>query len=589
MKKKYYFQISLVIIAIGFVSVQLIESKNYSQNQNLLAVNHSSDIEKSRISEYSQTTSNSLIWVDDQASWNENLLSSTNLLISENGFAKPLDGNGDYSYTSTIKTFDTAVKATSLVFKQSPIWNNWNPISNVGPSNASDAPILISVSNDNYYFLAKGPTSAYYAWFSDDMINWEMRGRVTNDGGLVGRWTTSAEYKDGKFYIYYDSPNDQDPHVIIDTNLDDGIVGSYEGIAFDDPSDGSDSAVFRDDEDGLFHLIYEDWSPIKARDYSWDSPLAGHTSSADGVNGFEPNEHPPVIDQRTTPTGNFDTYQHPQSGTLTYEIHQPEQNAYGDFTMIKVGSQYYLFSDYEPVGQSIRTARFTSNSLYQEFEFAGSLGSGHPDPTIGFAEGQFYLITQQNTDYVSPGPWVNGVMARAGVDTDGDSAIDQWTEWKDVYETYDHKLNYVRVVESTPALLDLSDLMDGYGFQFEIKIDNSIITDVSPLIDSVKMDYNESTLSVFDPSSALPLNVLFDNQTESLKVYSKDILKYESLRLFDMSGKLLLDIRSTDFEIIDSNIIEITAPKGFSEGTYILKLALKNGKNNSIKFIINKS
>jgi len=589
MKKIVLFEFGLVIFAITIVSIQLIKSDNYSKNQSLLAINTTEEIERSSLSSSNQASENSLLWIDDQDSWYNNLLNSTNLLISEDGFAKPLNGNGDYSYTSTIKTFNTPIKANSLVFKQSPIWNNWNPISNVGPSNASDAPILISVSNDNYYFLAKGPTSAYYAWFSDDMINWEMRGRVTNDGGLVGRWTTSAEYKDGKFYIYYDSPNDQDPHVIIDPNLDDGIVGSYEGIAFNDPSDGSDSAVFRDDVDGLFHIIYEDWSPIKARDYSWDSPLAGHTSSADGVNGFQFNEHPPVIDQRTTPTGNFDTYQHPQSGTLTYEIHQPEQNAYGDFTMIKVGSQYYLFSDYEPVGQSIRTARFTSNSLYQEFDFAGSLGSGHPDPTVGFAEGQFYLITQQNTDYISPGPWVDGVKARAGVDTDGDSIIDQWTDWQDIYETYDHKPNYVRVVESTPALLDLSELMDGYGFQFEIKIDNSIVSDVSPLIDSVRMNYNESTLSVSDRLSILPTMVLFYNQTESLKIHSKDVLEYKKLRLFDISGKLLLDIKSTDFEVIDSNTIEISAPKGFSEGTYILKLALKNGKNNSIKFIINKS
>ena len=48
----------------------------------------------------------------------------------------------------------------------------------------------------------------------------------------------------------------------------------------------------------------------------------------------------------------------------------------------------------------------SAGSIYEEFEFVGALGGGHPDPTVGFAEGQFYLITQQSTDHVSPGPWI---------------------------------------------------------------------------------------------------------------------------------------------------------------------------------------
>ncbi|MEM6515927.1 MAG: hypothetical protein AAF688_07065 [Bacteroidota bacterium] len=533
-----------------------------------------------------QTEENNFTWVDDEVSWNSNLLNSTNLLISEDGLAKPLDENGDYTYTSTITSFDNSIQALSLVFKQSPVWDNWNPISNVGPSNASDAPILVSVSDNNYYFLAKGPTNAYYSWFSSDMINWEMRGPVTNNGGLVGRWTTSAEYKDGEFYIYYDSPNDQDPHVIIDSNLDDGVVGTYEGIAFDDPSDGSDSAVFRDDVDGLFHIIYEDWSPIKARDYSWDSPYAGHTSSVDGINGFEPHEHPPVIDQRTTPTGNFDTYQHPQSGTLTYEIHEPEQNAYGDFTMIKVGSQYYLFSDYEPVGQSIRTARFTSNSLYQEFDFAGELGSGHPDPTVGFAEGQFYLITQQSTDYVSPGPWVDGVMARVGVDVDGDDILDEWTDWQNVSESYDHKPGYVRVVESTPALIDLNDLPEGFGFQFEISVDNSLVTNVSPLIDSVEMNFSEGTLGITRPQSNKIENVFFSIQKNSIQIRVKDISEFDNFQIYGIDGKEILKTDLAGVEIINSRLVELELKKEMPKGVYILRATKKNANQESLKFVV---
>lgn len=33
-----------------------------------------------------------------------------------------------------------------------------------------------------------------------------------------------------------------------------------------------------------------------------------------------------------------------------------------------------------------------------------------------------------STDYVSPGPWVETVEARVGVDTDNDEKIDKWTD-----------------------------------------------------------------------------------------------------------------------------------------------------------------
>ena len=108
---------------------------------------------------------------------------------------------------------------------------------------------------------------------------------------------------------------------------------------------------------------------------------------------------------------------------------------------------------------------------------------------MGFAEGQFYLITQQSTDYVSPGPWVDGVEARAGVDTDGDGTIDQWTDWQTVSESYDHKPGYARVVDVTPAQLDLSGLPAGYGFQFEFRVDDTAVRNVSPIMDRVELAF----------------------------------------------------------------------------------------------------
>ena len=75
-----------------------------------------------------------------------------------------------------------------------------------------------------------------------------------------------------------------------------------------------------------------------------------------------------------------------------------------------------------------------------------------------FAEGQFYLATQTRSDYISPGPWVDGVEVRVGVDTDGDKVVDEWTEWHSVKESYELVPGFSKQVSKTPAQLGLSVL-----------------------------------------------------------------------------------------------------------------------------------
>ena len=260
------------------------------------------------------------------------------------------------------------------------------------------------------------------------MKDWKLLGLVCPSSCM-----TTAEYAHGKFYLYYDNPNDENPHLIVDDDLTDGVLGKEYGEVFSDPSHGSDAGIFRD-EDGTFHMIYEDWSPINAQENGWDSPLAGRVSSPDGIKGFKYGEHPPAVDHRTKPTGKTGTYTHPAQKTsnngkpLEYEIHEPRQNAYGDWTLIKVGGHYHLFGDYDSADHKkpMRMARFHTDDLNKEFKWSGEIGKGfHPDPSVGFAEGKFYVIIQRATDFVSPGPWVDGVEARAGVDKDGDGTIDE--------------------------------------------------------------------------------------------------------------------------------------------------------------------
>lgn len=502
----------------------------------------------------SMTVSAETWTTDSQEEWNKNLTKKDGLEIAD-GFASPAAKEAVLS--SVIKRFDKKRSAQSIEIGQSPVWLNWEPVKNIGPSNLKDAPVFLQMGPGNYWMFGrygrgkvKGfePKSTklegfdtplmttpfknqfnapggleksqggYHAWQSRDMVNWVHHGAVTDS---KGKWMTTAEYVDGKAYFYYDFPNDQDPHLVIDDDLTDGKLGKDMGMAFKDPSGGSDCAFIRD-LDGNFHVIAEDWSPIDASKHAWDSPLATHAVSPDGIRDFK--ILPPPVDERTKPTGKFAEFLHPhwhkedpenypgkvyegdkpyhgikpgkKAAFSRYEIHEPAQNAFGDWASIAIGGQYYLFGDFDPATahgdkKAMSVAWFTSSSIDKQFSFCGNLGSGHPDPDVVFAEGKFYLATQMKTDYVSSGPWVESVEVRVGVDTDNDGAIDQWSEWQQVRESYDYISGFAKQVARTPAKLDLSKLPEGYGFQFEMKLTDTTENASKPLLDKVSVTFGE--------------------------------------------------------------------------------------------------
>eukprot|EP00903_Cladosiphon_okamuranus_P003673 g3671.t1 len=493
-------------------------------------------------------------WVIDTGEeWVENLENKEGLdvadgMVSAQGEAATL--------RSVLKSYPEKRKPKAIKLSQSPTWLNWQPVKNLGPANLKDAPVFLRMGPDDYWMFGryggkgkagKGVGSpaelegfdiplkttgfanqfdapgglvksagGYHAWQSRDMVNWVHHGAVSD---REGTWLTTAEAKDGKVYFYYDFPNDQDPHLIIDDDLTDGKVGKKMGLAFKDPSNGSDCAIIRD-LDGKFHLIYEDWSPIDASKHAWDSPLAGHAVSVDGTGNFKIVD--PAVDERTEPTGKFAEHIHPHwyredpenfpgkvyEGDKTYhgikagqtaafaryEIHEPAQDAFGDWAAISIGGQYYLFCDFDPKTahgdrKAMSVAWFTSPSIDQQFSFCGNLGSGHPDPDVIFAEGQFYLATQMTTDYVSPGPWVDGVEVRVGVDTDNDGKTDQWSEWQEVKEIYESIPGFAKQVAKTPAAMDLEELPEGYGFQLEVKLTDTTENESKPVLDRIEMSF----------------------------------------------------------------------------------------------------
>ena len=468
-------------------------------------------------------------------------------LSVKDGLLMPSEKKG--AYRSQMKKFGEKRSLRSLSLEASSKWENWEPtMKKVAPVTLNDAPIFLVKGPNDYWLLGrnrvprgvkkvkgfravsatldgfdvslqttpfpnlynapgglKKSQGGYHAWQSRDMVNWVHHGSVTPSHA---KWSTTAEFVDGKAYIYYDFPNDQNPHLFIDEDLSDGVPGKDMGMAFKDPSDGSDCAVIRD-LDGKFHLIYEDWSPIDASKHSWDSPLAGHAVSGDGLGEFKILK--PAVDERSKATGKFARFPHPhwhQEDTDNYpaeetqfrgkkvmrafgkyEIHEPEQDAFGDWAAISIGGQYYLAGDYHPANGKIRIGLFTAPSLNDQFKLIGELGDGHPDPDIGFAEGKFYLINQTAQDYVSPGPWVERVEARVGVDTTNDGRVDAWGPWQELRETYDYIPGFSKQVQRIPAAMQLDDLPEGYGFCFELKIDDTTPNSSKPMLKSFELSF----------------------------------------------------------------------------------------------------
>jgi len=345
------------------------------------------------------------------------------------------------------------------------------------------------------------------------MVNWTDKG-VIGDGY---DWVTSAEYYDGKFFIYHDRPNDHDPSLVtvdyvagsgvVSLDASGNIAATDLGVILEKPSvtvngqtfslaGGSDNAIFRDPVDGQFHLIHEDWSHQNANRFSFDSNLLGHSTSPNGITGFIYNEATRLIDERgnlidradatvanslgdlgtvTIDGVNFEIGSHPNRNhlfQLTDQLH-----AWGDYTMIKVGDTYYMFVDDDSEAEGIGLGYWYGDSLNSAFTYGGRLRDGlHPDPGLGFAEGNFLLMLQgtdgdniPGNDLLSSGPWAEGVEAQAGVDADNDGVVDVWTDWQEISEQYSRVAGFAKAFDVEEANLDLSSLPAGYGIQFRLR------------------------------------------------------------------------------------------------------------------------
>ena len=92
------------------------------------------------------------VTVDSQADWEKAIASSNGVAVA-NGTVSP---NGKTGQLKTkLKRFDRKRSALSLTIRQSPVWQNWNPIENLGPANLRDAPVLLTVGPGNYWMFGR--------------------------------------------------------------------------------------------------------------------------------------------------------------------------------------------------------------------------------------------------------------------------------------------------------------------------------------------------------------------------------------------------------------------------------------------------
>ena len=89
--------------------------------------------------------------VESQADWTAARGAAENVELAD-GFAEPKADKA--SFQSVVKTFPTNRKLSSVVFEQSPVWDNWEKIDDITPPGAGNAYVFLPVAPGDYYFFA---------------------------------------------------------------------------------------------------------------------------------------------------------------------------------------------------------------------------------------------------------------------------------------------------------------------------------------------------------------------------------------------------------------------------------------------------
>ena len=93
------------------------------------------------------------------------------------------------------------------------------------------------------------------------------------------------------------------------------------------------------------------------------------------------------------------------------------------------------------------------------------------------------------------------------MDENNDGEIDTWSDWQEVKERYDYIEGFAKQIKRIPAALDLSDLPPGYGFGFEIRLENTTQNTSKPILDRITLTFDTPTSGLTKTGTSLPAPV----------------------------------------------------------------------------------
>jgi len=90
--------------------------------------------------------------IDSAEDWTQNIASAEGASVTD-GAVSPTAKTA--TVVTKIHQSDVKRAAKSLNVTQSALWQNWNPVENIGPVNLSDAPVLLTLGPDNYWIFGR--------------------------------------------------------------------------------------------------------------------------------------------------------------------------------------------------------------------------------------------------------------------------------------------------------------------------------------------------------------------------------------------------------------------------------------------------
>lgn len=154
--------------------------------------------------------------------------------------------------------------------------------------------------------------------------------------------------------------------------------------------------------------------------------------------------------------------------------------------------------------------------------------------------------------------------------------------------------NFIRVVTLTPAQLDLSGLPAGYVFQYEFRIDNTVVPGGSPIMDRVEMAFEPSHFQQWANANGIPANMGGDHNTNGVPDVVEFSIGQTVVPERQADGKMY--VTATNEAIADGLSVELwftndlleswTVASPTTEGVKLLSDTVAGDVNHDLVFVV---